>query len=98
MEREESLEETSSVFKALGNPTRLRILTLVSTAGRPLHIKGVSRHLTMDYAAVYRHVRILEAVGLLKIYEVGRSRVLSIAHPEALAALLGTAEFIAPKA
>ncbi|MFQ5950521.1 MAG: ArsR/SmtB family transcription factor [Candidatus Geothermarchaeales archaeon] len=97
MERERSLEETSPVFKALGNPTRLRILTLVSTAGRPLHIKGVSRHLEMDYAAVYRHVRILETAGLLKIYEVGRSRVLSIAHPESLAALLEAAESITPE-
>jgi len=31
----------------------------------------------MDYAAVYRHVDILKDAGLVQIFEVGRSRVLS---------------------
>ncbi len=29
-----------------------------------------------DYAAVYRHIKILQESGLLRVYEVGRSRVL----------------------
>jgi hypothetical protein len=31
----------------------------------------------MDYGGVYRHVEILRSAGLLQVYEVGRSRVLS---------------------
>jgi len=74
----------SSVFNALGNPIRLRILSIVSETKRPLHIKAVAKILKMDYAGVYRHVNILKKTGLVQIFEVGRSRVLSPLHTEAL--------------
>lgn len=74
----------SAVFNALGNPVRLRILQLVGETKRPLHIKAVARALQMDYAAVYRHIDILKKMGLMQIFEVGRSRVLSPLHSDAL--------------
>jgi len=74
----------SAVFDALGNPVRLRILQLVSETKRPLHIKAVARSLQMDYAAIYRHIDILKKTGLVQIFEVGRSRVLSPLHSDAL--------------
>ena len=79
---EEILTNISVIFNALGNPTRLKILKLVSESNRPLHIKAISRMLKMRYTAVYRHVSILKNAGLVTIYEVGRSRVVSIAKPE----------------
>lgn len=66
----------SRVLNALGNPVRFRILELVSKTERPLHIKAVAQALEKDYAAIYRHVKILQKSGLLEVYEVGRSRVL----------------------
>jgi len=44
---------------------------------KPLHITAVASNLKMDYGGVYRHVEILRRAGLLQVYEVGRSRVLS---------------------
>ncbi len=44
---------------------------------KPLHITAVASNLKMDYGGVYRHVEILRIAGLLQVYEVGRSRVLS---------------------
>jgi DNA-binding transcriptional ArsR family regulator len=44
---------------------------------KPLHITAVASNLKMDYGGVYRHVEILRNAGLLQVYEVGRSRVLS---------------------
>ncbi len=70
-------DQISGVFAALGNPTRIKILLLVSETERPLHIKAVAKALRMDYAAVYRHIQVLQENGLLEAYEVGRSRVLS---------------------
>lgn len=70
-------DQVSGVFAALGNPTRIKILLLVSETERPLHIKAVAKALRMDYAAVYRHIQVLQENGLLEAYEVGRSRVLS---------------------
>ncbi|MFQ5761560.1 MAG: ArsR/SmtB family transcription factor [Candidatus Bathyarchaeia archaeon] len=72
------LERLSKVFNALGNPVRLKILVLLRDTKRPLHIKAISRNLGVDYAAVYRHVEVLKKASLLEIYEVGRSRVLSL--------------------
>lgn len=84
----------SKVFNALGNPVRLRILQLVSETKRPLHIKAVAETLRMDYGAVYRHIDVLKEAGLVQIYEVGRSRVLSLLNSELLSQLLTIAEQI----
>jgi DNA-binding transcriptional ArsR family regulator len=73
---EEDVRQVSSVLSALGNPTRFRIVELVSETKRPLHIKAVAQMLKKDYAAVYRHVKVLQKSGLVGVYEVGRSRVI----------------------
>ncbi len=75
------LEKTSFAFKALGNPVRLKILYLVAGSKKPLHIKGVVRKLKMDYAAIYRHIKTLQKAGIITVFEVGRSRVISIKKP-----------------
>ena len=49
---------------------------------KPLHITAVASNLKMDYGGVYRHVEILRNAGLLQVYEVGRSRVLSLLNIE----------------
>jgi len=76
MAAEDDICKISKIFEAIGNPIRLKILMLVNETDRPLHIKAVAKTLKKDYAAVYRHIKILEKSGLIRIYEVGRSRVL----------------------
>ena len=88
MIREEDLEEASRLFKALSNPARLRIIRILSDTKRPLHIKAVSRELKLDYATVYRHIETLRKAKVIEVYEVGRSRVLSISKPRELKGLL----------
>lgn len=94
MDSQKDLERVSLVFDALSSPTRLRILFFLSETKRPLHIKAVSKQLGIDYAACYRHVEVLEKAKMIEIYEVGRSRVLSIRDPERLKQLLKTAGLI----
>jgi len=79
---EQELRRVSAIFSALGSPTRLRIVELVSETERPLHIKAVAQVLKKDYAAVYRHVKVLEKSGLVGVYEVGRSRVIYLKNGE----------------
>lgn len=79
---EKEISRASIVFAALGNPTRLKILSIISETKRPLHIKAVAQTLKMDYAAIYRHIAVLKKANLLQIFEVGRSRVLSPLHVE----------------
>jgi len=73
---EENMRQVSGILSALGSPTRLRIVELVSKTERPLHIKAVAQVLKKDYATVYRHVKVLQKSGLVGVYEVGRSRVI----------------------
>lgn len=79
---EQTLRQVSAIFSALGSPTRLKIIELVNETERPLHIKAVSQVLKKDYAAVYRHIRVLEECGLIGVYEVGRSRVIYLKNKE----------------
>ncbi|HKZ93521.1 MAG TPA: winged helix-turn-helix domain-containing protein [Candidatus Bathyarchaeia archaeon] len=89
-----SQEQLSVVFSALGNPVRLKILAIINETKRPLHIKAVAKALQMDYAAVYRHVDVLKRAGLVQIFEVGRSRVLSPLHPDLVREILSLAQQI----
>jgi DNA-binding transcriptional ArsR family regulator len=88
---EEMLQEVAKVFYALSSVARLRILSLLESSRRPLHIKAVSRALKIDYATVYRHIRALESAGLVEIYDVGRSRVVEVKDPNTLKELIAKA-------
>ena len=79
---EQELRQVSAIFSALGSPTRLRIVELVSETERPLHIKAVAQVLKKDYAAVYRHIKVMEKSGLVGVYEVGRSRVIYLKNAD----------------
>jgi len=73
----EELKPVSQTFSALGNIVRLRILLMLMDSKKPLHITAVASNLKMDYGGVHRHVEVLRNAGLLQVFEVGRSRVLS---------------------
>ena len=76
MTDDQNLLQLSTIFNALGSITRLKIIETIRETERPLHIKAVAQILKKDYAAVYRHIRVLENCGLIGVYEVGRSRVI----------------------
>jgi len=97
MSIKDETERLSDVFSALGNPIRLKILSIISETKRPLHIKAVANALGMDYAAVYRHIEILKKAGLVQIFEVGRSRVLSPLHSELMNQIFALTRQIKPK-
>ncbi len=92
--QEGEIERISSVFDALGNITRVKILLLIYETKRPLHIKAVAKALKIDYAALYRHVKVLQKSGLLDVYEVGRSHVLYLKDVELTEKLIETAKKI----
>ena len=87
MEKDE-ISRTSRIFNALGNETRMKTLILLSETKRPLHIKAIAEALQVDYAALYRHIKVLQQSSLLEVYDVGRSRVLSLKNKELLAELI----------
>jgi ArsR family transcriptional regulator len=92
MSVEDEIRKVSNIFGAIGNPIRFKILMLVNETERPLHIKAVAKILKKDYAAIYRHVKVLEKNGLIRIYEVGRSRVLYAKNADLVKQLVETAK------
>jgi DNA-binding transcriptional ArsR family regulator len=92
---EEEINQLSTVFSALGNPIRLKILLIISETKRPLHIKAVAKILKMNYAAVYRHVEVLKKTNLLQVFEVGRSHVLSPLHEDVVKQFIQLAKDVA---
>lgn len=91
MKGEQEFFQVSNIFSALGSPTRLKIIELVSKTERPLHIKAVAKIMKKDYAAVYRHIRVLEKSGLVGVYEVGRSRVIYLKNNDLIKDCVGIA-------
>ena len=88
----EDLKTASQIFGALGNTVRLRILLMLMDTNKPLHITAVATNLKMDYGGVYRHVEVLRDAGLIQVYEVGRSRVLTPLNIEITKDLIGKAK------
>lgn len=85
------------MFGALGNAVRLRILLMLMESKKPLHITAVASNLKMDYGGIYRHVKVLRDAGLIQVYEVGRSRVLSPLNTETIKDLIGKAKNFSKK-
>jgi DNA-binding transcriptional ArsR family regulator len=88
----DDLKTASELFGALGNTVRLRILLMLMDSKKPLHITAVASNLEMDYGGIYRHVEVLRDAGLIQVYEVGRSRVLSLMNIETIKNLIDMAK------
>jgi len=88
MLEQEDIERAAVVFEALGNPARLRMLHILANSDRPLHIRAMSRLIKTRYNAAYKHVRKLRNAGLINVFEVGRSRVLTLREPQLLDRML----------
>jgi DNA-binding transcriptional ArsR family regulator len=97
MSASEDLKSAATAFAALGNAVRLRILLMLMDSKKPLHITAVASNLKMDYGGIYRHVEVLREAGLIQVYEVGRSRVLSPLNVDLLRDLVSRAKSFTKK-
>jgi DNA-binding transcriptional ArsR family regulator len=71
-------DETDRIFAALGDATRRDIL--MRTARSPESVSGLARHYAMSFAAVQKHVAVLERAALVTKQRRGREQLVS-AHP-----------------
>lgn len=77
------LEGFAPVFAALGDETRLRIVTRLC-AGGPLSIARLTDGTKVTRQAVTKHLRVLAGAGLVRGIRQGRERVWEL-EPEQLA-------------
>lgn len=69
------------VFRAIADPTRRSIMTLLSSGERSLN--EISEQYEMSRPAVTKHLKILEQGGLIRIRARGRERLHAL-QPETL--------------
>ncbi len=69
-----SLKAFSPVFAALGDETRLRLVTRLCEEG-PLSITRLSAGLPVTRQAVTKHLGVMEEAGLISGVRLGRERV-----------------------
>jgi DNA-binding transcriptional ArsR family regulator len=60
-------------FKALGDPSRILILNLLATAGRPMTVAEIVEAVDVGQSTVSHHLRILGNVGFLLVERQGTS-------------------------
>ena len=66
------IEEIADIFKALSDPTRLRIVKLLSECGQgvceggPLCVNAMAHRIGVTQSAVSQHLRVLRQVGLVR--------------------------------
>ncbi len=84
------VEAATSLFRSLGEPVRLAILTRLMLGEQ--RVVDLTEHLGLAQSTVSGHLRCLLDCGLVEVRAVGRSSVYSLAVPDRLHALLVAAE------
>ena len=68
----DDVEKLTEIFKALADPTRLRLVKLLNDCkpgvckGGPLCVNALAHQLGVSQSAVSQHLRILRQVGLVR--------------------------------
>lgn len=82
---EEGLWEMAEVFKALGDPTRLRILKALSIS--PMCVCDLAHLTGLSVSAISHQLRLLRAMRLVKGEKIGR-RVFYSLHDDHIAMMI----------
>jgi ArsR family transcriptional regulator len=90
----------AELFKALGEPTRLKLLSCLAKCGRPCSVTELTECCAVDLSVVSRHLSLLEKAGVLKATKEGRTVFYSVRYKhvtEAFRALARAFESCRPK-
>ena len=60
------VEELADIFKALSDPTRLRLVKLLTDHQGALCVNALARKLRVTQSAVSQHLRVLRQAGLVR--------------------------------
>ncbi len=63
------MKDIVSIFKAMGDETRLKILLLLSS--KNICAKGIAKHMNISEAAVSQHIKLLKECNLITGYKEG---------------------------
>jgi ArsR family transcriptional regulator len=83
---EEAAADTAELFKALGDPARVRIVNVLATSGTPVCICNLVEPLGLSQPTVSHHMKKLADVGIVEREQRGRMAYFSL-RPTAVEAL-----------
>jgi len=63
----------AELFKALGEPTRLKLLSCLAKCGRACSVTELTECCAVDFSVVSRHLAVLENAGILSATKQGRT-------------------------
>ncbi|WP_081614478.1 ArsR/SmtB family transcription factor [Novipirellula maiorica] len=90
----------AELFKALGEPTRLRLLSCLAKGGRPCSVTELTECCEVDLSVVSRHLSVLEKAGVLTASKEGRTVFYAVRYKhlsEVFSALAKAIEGCRPK-
>ncbi len=61
------------LFKALSDPTRLKLLACLAKCGRACSVTDIAECCSVDFSVVSRHLALLERAGVLESSKQGRT-------------------------
>ena len=72
----------AELFKALSDPTRLRLFSCLSKCGRACSVTEVAECCSVDFSVVSRHLAMLEKAGVLEAAKDGRTVFYSVRYTD----------------
>jgi ArsR family transcriptional regulator len=87
----EQAEASARLFRALGDPARIRILNVLATSDAPVCVCNLTEPLGLTQPTVSHHLKKLVDAGLLQREQRGRWAYFSL-RPEAVERLAGFAD------
>jgi ArsR family transcriptional regulator len=88
---DDEADATAALFRALGDPARVRILNLLATSGEPVCVCNLIEPLELSQPTVSHHLKKLTDAGLLDREQRGKWAYFSI-NEEAMTRLAGLAD------
>jgi ArsR family transcriptional regulator len=80
------------LFRALGDPTRVRLLDLLAERCRACSVSELAKCLGVDLSVVSRHLALLRAAGVLRATKTGRNVLYEIQFDALAETLRGIAD------
>jgi ArsR family transcriptional regulator len=80
------------LFRALGDPTRVRLLDLLAERCRACSVSELADCLDVDLSVVSRHLALLRAAGVLRAAKTGRNVLYEIQFAALAETLRGIAD------
>lgn len=80
------------MFRALGDPTRVRLLDLLAERCRACSVSELAECMDIDLSVVSRHLTLLRAAGVLRATKTGRNVLYEIQYDALAETLRGIAD------